>query len=104
MRRCIADQSVRLHLICSADEIHKSSAYLTEAYLLSPSKHTREAREPTGAPFCFAFSTIDKKVGFFNWLEGEGSTVRKEKLKPAFNKLIGYVLLINLIRRSNHRA
>lgn len=75
-----------------ADEIHKSSAYLTEAYFLSPSKHTREAREPTSAPFCFAFSTLEKRIGFFNWLEGEGSNIPKNKprlLKSALKKSLG---------------
>ncbi|KAF8629507.1 hypothetical protein AX17_005633 [Amanita inopinata Kibby_2008] len=67
------------------DEIHKSSAYLTEAYLLSPSKHTREAREPTSAPFCFAFNTLERKIGFFNWLEGEGSTCAEEKPMPSMS-------------------
>ncbi|PFH49598.1 hypothetical protein AMATHDRAFT_147362 [Amanita thiersii Skay4041] len=63
------------------DEIHKSSAYLTEAYLLSPSKGAREAREPTNAPFCFAFNTLERKIGFFPWLEGEGGDVGKEPKK-----------------------
>ncbi|KAF8634693.1 hypothetical protein AX15_000751 [Amanita polypyramis BW_CC] len=71
------------------DEIHKSSAYLTEAYLLSPSKHGREAREPTSAPFCFAFNTLENKVGFFNWLEGEANTVTKGKTKSDLSRLLG---------------
>ncbi|KAK2462797.1 hypothetical protein APHAL10511_005188 [Amanita phalloides] len=75
-----------------ADEIHKASAYLTEAYLLSPSNHTREAREPTSAPFCFAFSTLESKIGFFNWLEGETNPPTKGKaksFKPAFSRSLG---------------
>ncbi|KAF8664228.1 hypothetical protein AX16_000790 [Volvariella volvacea WC 439] len=61
------------------DELQKSSAYLTEAYLLSSSPSTRLARDPTRAPFCFAFGCIEegrrspqtKGVGYFAWLEGE---------------------------------
>ncbi|TFK70271.1 S-adenosyl-L-methionine-dependent methyltransferase, partial [Pluteus cervinus] len=37
------------------DELQKASAYLTEAYLLSPSPKTRSARDPTRAPFSYAF-------------------------------------------------
>ena len=87
-------------MFCSADEIHKSSAYLTEAYFLSPSKHTREAREPTSAPFCFAFSTLEKKIGFFNWLEGDGSNISKDKsrlLKSALKKSLGFVIPVDLL-------
>ncbi|KAJ7595702.1 O-methyltransferase [Mycena floridula] len=51
------------------DELQKSSAYLTEAYLLSPSA-TKTGREPTRAPFNYAFGC--EGVGFFGWLEGEG--------------------------------
>ncbi|TFK34695.1 hypothetical protein BDQ12DRAFT_689414 [Crucibulum laeve] len=53
------------------DEIYKSSAYLTETYLLSPSKQTREGQEPTQAPFCYAFDTVKSGTGYFGWLEGE---------------------------------
>ncbi|KAJ7581877.1 hypothetical protein C8J56DRAFT_1101383 [Mycena floridula] len=51
------------------DELQKSSAYLTEAYLLSPSA-AKTGREPTKAPFSYAFGC--EGVGFFGWLEGEG--------------------------------
>ncbi|KAF9447111.1 hypothetical protein P691DRAFT_776367 [Macrolepiota fuliginosa MF-IS2] len=53
-----------------ADEIFKSSAYLTETYLLSQSKITKAGSEPTRAPFCFAFGTVESRIGFFGWLEG----------------------------------
>ncbi|KXN80702.1 Sterigmatocystin 8-O-methyltransferase [Leucoagaricus sp. SymC.cos] len=55
--------------LCS-DEIFKSSAYLTETYLLSESSSTRAGSEPTRAPFCFAFGISDSRTGFFGWLEG----------------------------------
>lgn len=48
----------------STDELFKSSAFLTEAYHLDAvAKHSRE---PTHAPFNFAFGTTR---GFFGWLE-----------------------------------
>ncbi|KAJ3489203.1 hypothetical protein NLJ89_g11550 [Agrocybe chaxingu] len=69
--------------LCS-DECYKSSAYMTEAYFLSPSKETREGSDPAKAPFCFAFDTVKSGTGFFGWLEGEsdltaGSGTRKAK-------------------------
>ncbi|KIK63987.1 hypothetical protein GYMLUDRAFT_57032 [Collybiopsis luxurians FD-317 M1] len=51
------------------DELFKSSGYLTEAYFLSPQRH-KNGREPTRAPFNYAFGC--EGVGFFGWLEGEG--------------------------------
>lgn len=53
----------------STDELQKSSAYLTEAYLLNTNA-TTNGEEPTHAPFNFAFGC--EGVGFFSWLEGEG--------------------------------
>ncbi|KAF5381712.1 hypothetical protein D9615_005570 [Tricholomella constricta] len=47
------------------DELFKSSAYLTEAYLLART-------EPPRPPFEYAFRT---DAGFFAWLEGEGASV-----------------------------
>ncbi|KAG6918807.1 hypothetical protein DXG01_011559 [Tephrocybe rancida] len=52
--------------MCS-DELFKSSAYLTEAYLL-------QRTEPPRPPFGYAFDT---DVGFFPWLEGEGGNGRE---------------------------
>jgi hypothetical protein len=43
----------------------------TETYFLLSSKQTRDSREPTRAPFCFAFDTVKTGTGFFGWLEGE---------------------------------
>lgn len=57
----------------STDELFKSSAYLTEAYRLDPS--TKYSREPTQAPFNFAFRT---KKGFFGWLEEENEAVASD--------------------------
>ncbi|KAG7095079.1 hypothetical protein E1B28_005867 [Marasmius oreades] len=51
------------------DELHKASAFLTEAYLLSPKAHLN-GKEPTRAPFNYAFGC--EGVDFFGWLEGEG--------------------------------
>lgn len=59
----------------STDEIQKASAYMTETYFLSSSKQTRDGREPTRAPFCFAFDTVKTGTGFFGWLEGEIETI-----------------------------
>ncbi|PBK83977.1 hypothetical protein ARMGADRAFT_1018876 [Armillaria gallica] len=53
----------------STDELFKSSAYITEAYLYSADAH-KNTNEPTHAPFNFAFGC--EGVGFFGWLEGEG--------------------------------
>ncbi|KAK0200006.1 hypothetical protein DFS33DRAFT_1388306 [Desarmillaria ectypa] len=53
----------------STDELFKSSAYITEAYLYSSDAH-KNSNEPTHAPFNFAFGC--EGVGFFGWLEGEG--------------------------------
>lgn len=47
---------------------------MTETYFLSSSKKTRDGREPTRAPFCFAFDTVKTATGFFGWLEGEIET------------------------------
>lgn len=47
---------------------------MTETYFLSSSKQTRDGREPTRAPFCFAFDTVKTGTGFFGWLEGEIET------------------------------
>ncbi|KAG6825824.1 hypothetical protein H0H92_002297, partial [Tricholoma furcatifolium] len=59
------------------DELFKSSAYLTEAYLLGHD-------QPSRTPFGYAFET---DVPFFAWLEGEGGEgrtglkVNKDKLR-----------------------
>ncbi|KAG6817373.1 hypothetical protein H0H87_009560 [Tephrocybe sp. NHM501043] len=60
------------------DELFKSSAYLTEAYLL-------ERTDPSRPPFGYAFDT---NAGFFSWLEGDGGEdrkgfVNKDKLRVA---------------------
>ncbi|KAL0959228.1 hypothetical protein HGRIS_014504 [Hohenbuehelia grisea] len=52
------------------DELFKSSAYMTEAYLFS--QETKFSREPVHAPFNFAFGTAN---GFFSWLEEEDTGV-----------------------------
>ncbi|KAK1230958.1 hypothetical protein PQX77_005932 [Marasmius sp. AFHP31] len=51
------------------DELQKSSAYLTEAYFLSPKAHLN-GKEPTRAPFNYAFGC--EGTDFFAWLEGHG--------------------------------
>ncbi|KAG6865359.1 hypothetical protein C0991_003211 [Blastosporella zonata] len=53
--------------LCS-DELFKSSAYLTEAYLI-------DRDDPSRPPFGHAFDT---DAGYFAWLEGEGGYGRKE--------------------------
>jgi hypothetical protein len=57
----------------STDELQKSAAYMTEAYLLSQAKSLR-------TPFEYAFGT---SVGFFEWLEGEEG---QEKVMPKRNR------------------
>ncbi|KAJ3497875.1 hypothetical protein NLJ89_g10293 [Agrocybe chaxingu] len=82
----------------TSDECYKSSAYMTEAYFLSPSKETREGSDPAKAPFCFAFDTVKSGTGFFGWLEGEsdltvGSGMRKAKEAKENDINDGYVLV-----------
>ena len=57
----------------STDELQKSAAYMTEAYLLSRAQSLR-------TPFEFAFGT---DIGFFEWLEGEEGL---EKTVPKGNR------------------
>ncbi|KAJ7595679.1 hypothetical protein C8J56DRAFT_883856 [Mycena floridula] len=47
----------------NTDELQKSSAYLTEAYLLSPSA-TKTESEPTRAPFNYVFGCEDSSNGW----------------------------------------
>lgn len=54
----------------SSDEVFKSAAYMTDTYLLSRSQTTRAGTDPTKAPFCFAFGTIESQIGYFGWLDG----------------------------------
>ncbi|KAF9462557.1 hypothetical protein BDZ94DRAFT_1309633 [Collybia nuda] len=53
----------------NTDELQKSSAYLTEAYLLSRT-------DPPRVPFEFSFNTT---AGYFAWLEGEGTVDIKQQ-------------------------
>jgi hypothetical protein len=57
-----------IHL-CSTDEIFKSSAFLTESYVLNA--RTKFSRDPTQTPFNRAFET-DK--AYFIWLESGQET------------------------------
>jgi hypothetical protein len=43
---------------------------MTDTYLLSRSEITRAGTEPTKAPFCFAFGTVESQIGYFGWLDG----------------------------------
>lgn len=43
---------------------------MTDTYLLSQSEITRAGTDPTKAPFCFAFGTVDSQIGYFGWLDG----------------------------------
>ena len=62
----------------STDEFFKSSAYLTEAYLLNEtSKHSTL---PSAAPFNLAFGA---KGQFFSWLEEEGNEMRLKRFGHA---------------------
>ncbi|KAF9043854.1 S-adenosyl-L-methionine-dependent methyltransferase, partial [Hymenopellis radicata] len=58
--------------------LQKSSAYITEAYLLSSNKNVEE---PTHAPFNFAFGC--EGVGFFSWLEANSNRYRLERFGTA---------------------
>ncbi|KIJ95720.1 hypothetical protein K443DRAFT_108330 [Laccaria amethystina LaAM-08-1] len=62
-------------------EIQKASAYITETYLISPSKQTCEGREPTRAPLCFAFGALESQTDFFGWLEGKADLTLQEASK-----------------------
>ncbi|KAJ7434528.1 O-methyltransferase, partial [Mycena galericulata] len=52
------------------DELHKSSAYLTEAVFPAWNGNGNALADPTRAPFNHAFGCGG--VGYFAWLEGEG--------------------------------
>ncbi|KIY72579.1 hypothetical protein CYLTODRAFT_449741 [Cylindrobasidium torrendii FP15055 ss-10] len=68
----------------STDELQKASAYITEAYLLSPNA-TKNSENPSSAAFNFAFDC--QGVGYFNWLEGEGAgaPTTEESVSPALS-------------------
>src|ERR1700679_3381662 len=66
----------------STDEIFKSSAYLTDAYLLS--KHSVL---PLTTPFNLAFGT---KGQFFSWLEEEWNGMRLKRFGHAMTGTAGY--------------
>ncbi|TFK23982.1 hypothetical protein FA15DRAFT_694701 [Coprinopsis marcescibilis] len=76
--------------LCS-DEINKSSAYMTETYLLSTSPKVRGATEPTLTPFCFAFGTARRGIDYFGWLEGEGASSIEHHFDPGAEMGIGSV-------------
>lgn len=68
------------------DELMKSSAYLTEAYLpTAPGHKPDSASLPTRAPFNYAFDC--EGVGFFGWLEGEGSSLQPN---PNLSRLLRF--------------
>jgi hypothetical protein len=69
----------------STDELFKSSAYLTDAYLLNDnSKHSTLT---SAAPFNLAFGT---KGQFFNWLDEEGNEIRLKRFGHAMTGTAGY--------------
>ncbi|KAK0235425.1 S-adenosyl-L-methionine-dependent methyltransferase, partial [Armillaria nabsnona] len=75
MSRCVPEakfhdtNGIAAFVGLSTDELFKSSAYITKAYLYSADAH-KNTNEPTHTPFNFAFGY--EGVGFFGWLEGEG--------------------------------
>ena len=69
----------------STDELFKSSAYLTDAYLLNDiSKHSTL---PSAAPFNLAFGM---KGQFFSWLEEEGNEMRLKRFGHAMTGTAGW--------------
>ncbi|KAF9653559.1 S-adenosyl-L-methionine-dependent methyltransferase [Thelephora ganbajun] len=67
------------------DELFKSSAYLTDAYLLEEiSKHSSL---PSAAPFNLAFRM---KGQFFSWLEEEGNEMRLKRFGHAMTGTAGW--------------
>ena len=61
----------------STDEMFKSSAYLTDAYLNEASKHSTLQ---SAAAFNLAFGT---KSQYFSWLEDKGNEVRLKRFGHA---------------------
>lgn len=69
----------------STDELFKSSAYLTDAYLLNDiSKHSTLI---SAAPFNLAFGTEGQ---FFNWLDEKGNEIRLKRFGHAMTGTAGY--------------
>ena len=69
----------------STDELFKSSAYLTDAYLLNNiSKHSAL---PSAAPFNLAFQV---KSRFFSWLEEKGNEMRLKRFSCAMTGTAGF--------------
>lgn len=70
----------------STDELFKSSAYLTEAYLLDEtSKHSSLL---STTPFNIAFQVKDRI--FFRWLEEEGNEMRLKRFGHAMTGTAGW--------------
>ena len=69
----------------STDELFKSSAYLTDTYLLDEtSKHSAL---PSAAPFNLAFGV---KGHFFSWLDKKGNEMRLNRFGYAMTGTAGY--------------
>lgn len=69
----------------STDELFKSSAYLTDAYLFDVS--SKHSSLPSASPFNVAFAT---KHQFFTWLEEEGNQLRLQRFGRAMMATAGY--------------
>lgn len=69
----------------STDELFKSSAYLTDAYLLDET--SRYSSLPSAAPFNLAFRVKGK---FFSWLEDEGNEMRLKRFGHAMTGTAGW--------------
>jgi hypothetical protein len=69
----------------STDELFKSSAFLTDAFLFDPSlKHSQLL---SAAPFNLAFNT---KRQFFNWLEEDSNQLRLKRFGRAMMSTAGW--------------
>ena len=70
----------------STDEMFKSSAYLTDAYLLNEaSKHSALQ---SAAPFNLAFGTEGQ---FYSWLEQGGNEMRLKRFGHAMRQTMGNI-------------
>ena len=69
----------------STDELFKSSAYLTDAYLLDDI--SKYSTLQSAAPFNLAFGT---KAHFFGWLDEEGNEMRLKRFGHAMTGTAGW--------------
>lgn len=69
----------------STDELFKSSAYLTDAYLFN--EFSKHSALPSAAPFNLALGV---EGHFFSWLEEKGNEMRQTRFGHAMTGTAGY--------------